>query len=124
MSNRLLAVQMTKKSVNPPALRKSSTTMSDAFLSRDASIAIETAFGNRAGPERVRAARVPDADFAAAPVVLALLLGALAGDAFVFAMQVVYRSIQTVRNDVPGDCRRHEVVDAFVPGEPGANQGG
>src|SRR3954469_18617676 len=120
----LFAVQITKKSVNPPALRRSSTTRSDAFLSWAAAIAVVTALGSLPAPDRARGARDVDAGFAVTPAVRVLLLGALAGDAFVFAMQVVYRSIQVVRVDVPGDRRRHEIVDAVTRGESSANPRG
>src|SRR4051812_44234704 len=111
----LFAVQITKKSVNPPAVRRSSTTTSDAFLSCAAAIAVVTALGSFPVPDRARGARDVDAGFAAPPAaVRVLLLGALAGDAFVFAMQIVYRSIQVVREDVPGDRRRHEIVDVVA----------
>src|SRR3954447_18499181 len=84
-------------------------------------MAVVTAFGSFAVPERVRDVR-PLAAFGAA--VLALLLGALAGDALVFAMQLVYRSVQMVYENVPGDCRRHQIVNPFTRREARTNQRG
>ena len=45
-------MQITKKSVKPPALRRSSTTTSSAFLSRATRTAAATAFGNFGGERR------------------------------------------------------------------------
>ena len=106
-------------------------------MSRAAAIATATAFGNLAGSDRARVALVVAAgfdcasfegDFAfeadsafEADAVVFVALRALAGDALVFAMQVVYRSVQMVREDVPCDRRRHEVIDPLVGREAGAD---
>src|SRR5262249_33695717 len=37
-------------------------------------------------------------------------------------MQVAYRSIQTMRDDVPAHCLRYEIVDGFACCEPRANR--
>ena len=104
--------------------------MSVACLSRAAATATATAFGNFAGPDRVRAGLVVASGFertafatgAFEPdAVVFVALRALAGDALVFAMQVVYRSVQMVREDVPCDRRRHEVIDSIVRREAGAD---
>ena len=104
--------------------------MSDACLSRATAMAAATAFGNFAGPDRVRAgAAVAPAfegagferDVFEADAVVFVVLRVLAGDALVFAMQVVYRSVQMMREDVPGDRRRHEVIDPLVGREAGAD---
>src|SRR4051812_39226644 len=115
---------MTKKSVKASVFRRSSTTMSAAFLSRAAWMTAVTAFGSFGTVDRVRGVRVVVVAAFSAAGVLVVRLGALAGDAFVFAMQVVYRSVQMMREDVPGDCRRHEIIDAFVRDQPGPNQRG
>src|SRR6185436_13701466 len=86
-----MPVQMTKKSVKPPAFRRSSTTTSTAFLSCTACTAPSTLFGS----------------FGAAFLrVVATFL-----DALVFAMQAVYRSIEMVFLDMPRDGRWHQLVD-------------
>src|SRR4051812_25879183 len=88
---------MTKKSVKPPALRRSSTTTSTAFLSCTAFTAPSTLFGS----------------LGAAFFRVATFL-----DALVFAMQAVYRSIQVVCLDMPCDGPGHQLVDRFSAREP------
>src|SRR6266850_5013474 len=96
-------VQMTKKSVKPAALRRSSTTRSIAFLSSAARTAPATLLGNLGGAFF----------FVALSLCVATLL-----DPLVFAMQAAYRSIQTVFDDVPRDRRRHEIVNRLRRGQP------
>jgi hypothetical protein len=105
--------------------------MSDACLSRAAATAAVTAFGSFAGPDRARvvagfagaafeavsaleADTAFEADIVFEDALVFVVLRALAGDALVFAMQVVYRSVQMMRKDVPRDRRRHEIIDPLV----------
>jgi hypothetical protein len=37
-------------------------------------------------------------------------------------MQVVYRSVQMMRDDVPGNRHRHEIVNRFPPCQARANR--
>src|SRR5688572_33271712 len=92
----LAPVQITKKSVNPPALRRSSTTMSKAFLSRAASMAVETDLGNR-----LRRAGV----FTAALVV---------GFAFLVVLcNLLSAPVQPVGHDMPFHLCRYQIADAL-----------
>src|SRR5438093_8434317 len=92
---------MTKKSVKPPAFRRSSTTTSIPFLSCTACTAPMTLFGS----------------LGAAVFLVATFL-----DALVFAMQAVYRSIQVMFVDVPRHRRRHQLVDRLTARQPLANR--
>src|SRR5258706_7260557 len=102
-------VQITKKSVKPPAFRRSGTTTSIAFLSSAARTAPATLFGNFGG-----------VFFLVAAVVATLLVF----KPLVFTMQVVYRSIQMVSEDMPCDGRGNEIVNRLAGGEPFANRRG
>ena len=82
-------------------------------------MAAVTAFGSFGGPERARGGRVAAAGFGC--VVAFVVLRALTGDALVFAMQVVYRSVQMMREDVPCDRPGHEIIDPLVRCQPGAD---
>src|SRR5687767_4866379 len=113
--------------------------MSSAFLSSAACTAPATAFGNfgaRRAAGFLCAPTCPSADVlaeaggsAAAAAVRGRLAraaaapllarrGALPVSALLFAMQVVYRSIQLMRHDVPRDRCRHEIVNRKARGEP------
>src|SRR5258705_5681942 len=102
-------VQITKKSVKPPAFRRSSTTTSIAFLSSAARTAPATLFGNLGG-----------VFFLVAAVVATLLVF----KPLVLAMQIVYRSIQMMSEDMPRDGCGNEIVNRLASGEPLANRSG
>src|SRR5215216_6412373 len=99
-SRGFVPVQITKKSVNPPAFRRSSTTTSTAFLSSVAPTAPITLLGSFEAVFRRRAT----------------FLGAL-----VFAMQAVYRSIQMVFVNVPRHRGRDQFIDRHAARQPLAN---
>src|SRR5688500_14182395 len=86
--------------------------MSSAFLSSAACTAPATAFGSlgarRAAGFFARAAAAP----------LLARRGALPVSALLFAMQVVYRSIQLMRHDVPRHRCGHEIINRKARGEP------
>src|SRR4029450_1387605 len=99
-------VQMTKKSVKPPVLRRSSTTTSSAFLSQTAITAAATSLGRRG--------------FLVSPARLVFVLRGRSRP-LVVAMQAAYRPIEMMVHDVPGDGVRHEVVDRLTRAEPRAD---
>src|SRR5687768_17082438 len=94
-------VQITKKSVNPPAFRRSRTTTSSAFLSSAARTAPATALGNcplALGLAPWAFFLIPD-PWALIPALFGLRpwpLGLLSVGTFRFATQVVYRQIVVV----------------------------
>src|SRR5688572_32316753 len=114
---------MTKKSVKPPAFRRSRTTTSSAFLSSATRTALVMAFGNFGWPVGLRAGLLDltPSLLGLGPSLLGLGPSAL-GLLLVlrFAMQIVYRCrgiVQMMRVDIPCDRAGHQVVDRLAGGE-------
>src|SRR5688572_1922468 len=107
---------MTKKSVKPPAFRRSRTTTSSAFLSSATRTALLTAFGNFGWPVGLRAGLLDltPSLLGLGPSALGLLL------VLRFAMQIVYRCrgiVQMMRVDIACDRAGHKAVDRLPGGE-------